>query len=254
MAQKLFKIETETDSLSSVSDLLSRIQGVRGALYFRGQADWTWRLNPTIARQYTYAGKTLTGFTEVQERDLLHRFRRHTYQYRGRVLNEWENLFLARHHGLPVRLLDWTTNPLVAMYWACLHSSASRTDGAIWWFKRREANKLMHLDIFQNENPLEISGIRLIFPFYPSQRMITQAGVFTIHSEPSKDIKQLSADDYADEDCDIESGGMFLVTAGKKFNILLELERMEINLRTLLPELDGIASGLWHSEILRSGT
>src|SRR5947209_20483045 len=112
MPHNLFKIRAKPETLQSVSELLSKPQLAEGPLYLRGQGGSSWGLLPTIARTHTYAGKTIAGFTAEQERDLLHRFRRHTYEHRQRVLNEWEALFLARHYGLPVRLLDWTTNPL----------------------------------------------------------------------------------------------------------------------------------------------
>jgi hypothetical protein len=140
----------------------------------------------------------------------------------------------------------------VALFWACQHYEATTAKGAIWWFRRREATKPNHLDVFKEEQPLKVAGIRLVFPFYPTQRMTAQSGVFTIHGEPAKDPKGLPLNVYPDADCDIESGGVYLVAAARKCGILIELERLGINSRTLLPELDGIASGLWQSEVLRS--
>src|SRR5262249_7551368 len=129
---------------------------------------------------------------------------------------------------------------------------AAKEDGAIWWFRRREVNKPNHLDVFKEKEPLSVKGIRLVFPFYPTQRMTAQSGVFTLHGEPSKDPKDLMDQAYPAEDCDIESGGVHWVSDQAKQQMLLALERLGVNSRTLLPELDGIAEGLKHAEVLRS--
>lgn len=41
--------------------------------------------------------------------------------------DEWEWYFLLQHYGMATRLLDWTTNPLVAAYFALLSASTAST-------------------------------------------------------------------------------------------------------------------------------
>jgi len=250
MQEHIFSDKTDSVRISSTRVLLENVEPIQARLYLRGQSDQAWGLLPTIARtDYWFAGHTMKRpFTLLQERNLLHRFRRYTYENEGRVMTKWEVFFLARHHGLPVRLLDWTTNPLVALYWACEFGRETTTDGAIWVFCRRDRD--LDIDVFEEPEPNKIAGIRLIYPFYPSRRITAQSGLFTIHAHPWPDLSTLSATHFPTTDNDVVEGEKWCVPKNSKPAIIRELARLGIDERTLFPELDGLARGLLHTELL----
>jgi hypothetical protein len=91
-------------------------------IWYRGQEKVNWGLAPTIAR-------ARGGITA--EIPLITRFKQNALPLLDeRPANEWEWLFVMRHHGVPTRLLDWTESPLTALYFA-VHR-APNSDGAIW--------------------------------------------------------------------------------------------------------------------------
>jgi hypothetical protein len=243
-------------------DLLRREKG-----YFRGHFDKDWAIAPKIARLHTirHAGEGVPVYDlELQETLLLHRFRRHTYEQRGRILGEWEALFLARHHDLPVRLLDWTSNPLVALYFACNYGKETdnNNDGSIWWFRR--PYRKMYVDVFdEDKKPFDYQGIQIVFPFYPTMRMTAQSGIFTIHSPGYwTDLRKLTKAEAKDtvprrrdaepKRFDINEGGLWVVPKDNKKTILQDLNLLGISERTLFPELDGMVRGLMQTERFRT--
>jgi hypothetical protein len=260
MTKKPVNVFSKDDSseITSVSRLIDKANSLAGSICYRGHEDIKWQLVPTIARlgEIYHAGEAIKVHNlEMQEKLLLHRFRRRSYEHRGRILNDWETLFLARHHSLPVRLLDWTSNPLVALYFASKYQKEKdNTDGAIWWFRRRY--RKMNIDVFDQTPPFEYKGIQLVFPYYPTMRMTAQSGIFTIHSPDCwtdlRDLTKDKAKDTKNRLVDIDVGGCWIVPKTSKKEILRHLDRLGINDRTLFPELDGLARGLLQTERFRS--
>ena len=83
------------------------------AFYFRGEPCIRFELRPTVMRS-TETNKALRPF----ERDLLTRLKTESPEAFSGCEYAIDELAIARHFGLPSRLLDVTRNPQVGLYWA----------------------------------------------------------------------------------------------------------------------------------------
>ena len=98
-----------------------------GRKYFRGQTKLSsagYPLKPSIGRYDHLLTKSFRERDEL-EREVLEVFSNHLVTHVQHLpRSQWEALAIAQHHGLPTRFMDWTENPLVALYFAVRETKA----------------------------------------------------------------------------------------------------------------------------------
>jgi hypothetical protein len=189
--------------------------------FFRGQSNDQFLLLPAIGR-YSRAELDVK-FDKATEERMLGSFSQKGYAYLNPQSSTIELMAIAQHHGLPTRLLDWTYNPLVAIYFASLNDE---TDGALFYAEIAKVDYYYHTP---SVDPFSIASWALYEPKYINPRIGQQSGLFSIHGEPNKPL---------------EDKVITKVTIAKdaKEHILQTIESLGIHGATLFPGLDGIAA------------
>lgn len=159
-------------------DLHGRLESMRDSGWiFRGVASPAHYLLPSIGRESVFGPYKL-----AQEQRLFQEFKNRAVALISNPrFDDWDWLAYAQHIGVPTRLLDWSVNPLVAMYFAL--ESESDLDRVVYAVKYSQyIHEVPHrvTSPFTNREegrftaPLSFDRIR------------AQRGVFTIHPDPTK--------------------------------------------------------------------
>jgi FRG domain len=232
--------------------------------FFRGHRDATYKLQPSLFRQ---GNKNDDEYWQL-ERRIFFEFRNRARQLYQADYTGWDVLFHMQHHGVPTRLLDWTSVFGIALYFAVLnYRDGMEQMPCVWllnpyalnyetWRRHRLFNtrylardesknrSFEYSELLLDTHPEHWGTKRLdwvtplaLYEHQRSERMFAQSGLFTIHGTDSRAIDDIFGD-RADilKRVDVPKAAIpavreFLAFAG-------------IGHRQLFPDLDGLARSI----------
>jgi hypothetical protein len=201
-----------------------------------------------------------TGHFEQHERHLLTSFRKYALRSAVHGDSVWNWLSLAKHHGLPTRLLDWTYSPYVALHFATHDVAHFCDDAAIWCVDYRKTNELLpeplarriadeDVNIFTTEllsaaattldefDALAAHDFVLFFePPSLDERIVNQFALFSLPSSAVLRLDELLCRREA-------SFRRIVIPAALKWEVRDKLDQANVTERVLFPGLDGLS--LW---------
>ena len=213
--------------------------------WFRGHSTIINDLTPKVFR----------GFNDGFEDILIDKFKKYGNGINSEIpKTELDLLFLMQHHGTPTRLLDWTENILIALFFAV--SENSKQDGEIWIIntkyldaelKKRKLNYFKMGELILDEAFRKTKSDNLfpigIDPIYTNQRMSVQQSTFTIHPQNGETLTEILKKK--------EALDRIIIPKKLKRNFEIFLFNFGISHRTIFPDLDGLSKDISKNKRLK---
>jgi hypothetical protein len=215
-----------TEFLDIVSDIEKQ-----DLVLFRGQSS-NQPLLPKIAR-----GNPSQDTTTLEIKMLGELRRRGDLHIDHRAADDWDLLVVAQHYGMATRLLDWTSNPLVALWFACAYGTGKNSSYVYVFVPEMEH----FLDRQKSPKPFSQLKTKVLKPNLNNTRIVAQSGWFTAHRYSKKAGRFVPLGENSELKNNIVA---VEIPARSRESFLVSLDKLGINAQSIFPDIEGICRHL----------
>jgi hypothetical protein len=258
--------QTPATKVNSLPECLTEIEkaqnNAKSPLWFRGVGSKDHSLTPSLYRHSTINKPDQLLSLEAQ---LMVRFRQRGVPYFGRELkDDWEALFFMQHYGIPTRLLDWSENSIVALYFSLMSAPYQKnangqrrySSDAVLWILHPDRWNQHALSYVSYKGGALVPGDSFLTPYAPngsftqmndhpvaiygthnSARIVAQQGVFTIFGASTQPMEEA----WVKLGCPDGVLHRIVIPSSKIATVRNALLGHGITESTIYPDLEGLA-------------
>lgn len=229
-------------------------------VWFRGHRVSSWSLHPLGLRTLPLGGSL------EKDNELFVEFKRRALGLVDHLpTTAWAWLYLAQHHGLPTRLLDWTESAHVGLFFALLSKPGSGQDpdcdACVWVLNPGGVNERVF--DFSNAVVMEdgnaefllapyLHGLRAddpenknrnllaVIPEYVTERLRAQRGAFVAFGEDKDALEKL----ITNTSIHPPLGRALVIGREVVHKLRRELDLAGVGESTVFPDIDGLCAEL----------
>lgn len=228
-------------SFTEYHEAVIDIQKKQPLLLYRGVKDARYPLLSSVGR---CINQILEGEEDTTLEDMLEEEKRSLTIFRSEAIqfvnqepkSSWQWLAIAQHNGMPTRMMDWTLNPLVALYFATRSDFNSESAVYVNDFER---DRWIHGDEMafsqiegKHADPFKLGNHFYFAPSYIDDRIAAQEGMFSIQPDPTVPFPE-------------ENLSKLIIGCEFRREIRITLMRYGFTPRTMFPGTTGIAEKLY---------
>ena len=277
-------------TIESVSDYIKIIEHLNFTYHlskflYRGESKSDFKLLPSVYRTIPGERNRIYNASELSIlRDFISEASSYIHYLKSNDLFEY--LEYAQHYGVPTRFLDWTSNPLVSLFFACqsnINSDGTENDGKVYLLNMRAYTSATKEDFLTEGtvktlviNMLQEQGEgfhypKIFKPYYIDDRMKAQASYFMAWGADPSDLESILKPLWENKGfpevntvtSDIEGILNYgfskvnplqsvVIPHNKKSELLRQLDTLSINDSYIFPGLDGIGKSIRYRHDFRN--